>query len=123
MLEVFHRKELATDQEWLSFLEALGSVAAIAVDNSAMQERLKRAPAPGTQAAPRRDAAPAGPDLTRLERRILQLLAEGLSNREIAVQVHLSQNTVKFHVRQLLQKTGATNRTELAHQATRDGWL
>ncbi len=48
---------------------------------------------------------------------------EGDSNREIAERVHLSQNTVKFHVRQLLQKLGVDNRTELARKATREGWL
>jgi DNA-binding NarL/FixJ family response regulator len=61
--------------------------------------------------------------MTPTERRILGLLVEGLTNREISAQVHLSQNTVKFHVRQLLQKTSATNRTELARKATQEGWL
>jgi DNA-binding NarL/FixJ family response regulator len=48
---------------------------------------------------------------------------EGLTNREIAAKVHLSQNTVKFHVRKILQKTGASNRTELASHAIKEGWL
>ena len=51
------------------------------------------------------------------------MAVEGMTNREIAVKVHLSQNTVKFHMRQILQKTGASNRTELAHQAAKEGWL
>ncbi len=41
-LEVFHRSQLTPDQEWLSFLDALGSVAAVAIDNAAMQERLRQ---------------------------------------------------------------------------------
>ena len=62
-------------------------------------------------------------DLSRMESDIMRLAAEGLTNREIAARVHLSQNTVKFHVRQILQKAGASNRTELAHEAAKQGWL
>jgi DNA-binding NarL/FixJ family response regulator len=61
--------------------------------------------------------------MSQLEKEILRLAADGITNREIAARVHLSQNTVKFHMRQLLQKTGASNRTELAHQAAKEGWL
>jgi DNA-binding NarL/FixJ family response regulator len=51
------------------------------------------------------------------------MVVEGLTNREISVQIHLSQNTIKFHVRRLLQKAGVSNRTELARKATQEGWL
>jgi DNA-binding NarL/FixJ family response regulator len=54
---------------------------------------------------------------------VMRLAVEGLTNRDIAAQIHLSQNTIKFHMRQILQKTGAANRTELAHQAAKEGWL
>jgi DNA-binding NarL/FixJ family response regulator len=53
----------------------------------------------------------------------MRLVVEGKTNREIAADVHLSQNTIKFHMRQILQKTGTSNRTELAHQAAKEGWL
>ena len=119
-LEVYHRTPLSPDQEWVSFLDALGSVAAIAIDNAAMQERLRKT-SQGTAAPQRAPSPPQG--LSRLEIQIIRLMVEGLTNREIAAQVHLSQNTIKFHVRQILQKTGASNRTELAHQAAKDGWL
>jgi DNA-binding NarL/FixJ family response regulator len=118
-LEVFHRSALSPDQEWLSFLEALGSVAAVAIDSATMQERLRT-----TRTGPvplRQQRAPL--DLSRTETDIMRLAVEGLTNREIASRVHLSQNTVKFHVRQILQKTGASNRTELAHEAAKQGWL
>ena len=115
VLEVFHRTQLQPDQEWLEFLDALGSEAAIAIDNAAMHARLQST----AQAPPK---APL-PEMSRLEKQILALLVEGDSNRDIAEKVHLSQNTVKFHVRQLLQKLEADNRTELARKATREGWL
>ena len=118
-LEVFHRSPLSPDQEWLSFLEALGSVAAVAIDSATMQERLRHARS--GPVAPRQQRAPL--DLSRIEGDIMRLAVEGLTNREIALRVHLSQNTVKFHVRQILQKTGASNRTELAHEAAKQGWL
>ena len=70
-----------------------------------MSERLEKA-----SDGPRRPAAGA-PRLNSLERQILSLLVEGTTNADIAGAVHLSQSTVKFHVRQILQRVGATNRT------------
>lgn len=116
-LEVFQRSPLKPDQEWLSFLDALGSVAAVAIDGAAMQERLRQL----RPASVRPTRLP--PDMSRLEREIMRLVVEGKTNREIAAEVHLSQNTVKFHMRQILQRTNTTNRTELAHQAAKEGWL
>lgn len=118
VLEVFHRSQLQPDQEWLEFLEALGSEAAIAIDNAGMHDQLQKSHGVGAS-GPR---APA-PDLTKLEKEILALVVEGDSNRDIAEKIHLSPNTVKFHVRQLLQKLDVGNRTELARKATREGWL
>ena len=119
VLEVFHRSPLQPDPEWQTFLEALASEAAIAIDNAAMHEHLQNANATERQS---KTAAPV-PNLSQVERQILALMVEGGTNREIASQVHLSQNTIKFHVRQILQKTGTGNRTELARLATREGWL
>ena len=118
-LEVYQRSQLSPDQEWVDFLDALGSVAAIAIDNAAMQDKLRRAQWAGPA---RRQTAPPR-DLSRLEMQIVRMAVEGRTNREIASEVHLSQNTVKFHMRQIFQKTGAANRTELAHQVTKEGWL
>ena len=117
-LEVFQRSTLTPDEEWLAFLEALGSVAAVAIDSATMQEKLRHA---RVTVQPRPASAP--PDMSRLEREIMRLVVEGRTNREIADQVHLSQNTIKFHMRQILQKTGAANRTEMAHHAAKEGWL
>jgi PAS domain S-box-containing protein len=117
-LEVFQRSSLTPDQEWLSFLDALGSVAAVAIDSATMQERLRQVRV-GGQARP----STAAPEISHLEKEILSLVVAGMTNREIAAQVHLSQNTIKFHMRQILQKSGASNRTELAHRAAKEGWL
>ena len=117
-LEVFQRSPMKPDQEWLSFLDALGSVAAVAIDSATMQERLRQLRPLGPLRPHRLP-----PEMSRLEREIMRLVVEGKTNREIAADVHLSQNTVKFHMRQILQKTGTSNRTELAHQSAKEGWL
>jgi PAS domain S-box-containing protein len=118
-LEVFHRSLLSPDEEWLGFLDALGSVAAVAIDSAALQERLRQ----GRPGEAVRRAGKAAPDMSRLEREIMRLAVGGMTNREIAGEVHLSQNTVKFHMRQILQKAAVSNRTELAHQVAKEGWL
>jgi DNA-binding NarL/FixJ family response regulator len=56
--------------------------------------------------------APLG--LTPREREILDLVALGLSNRDIAAQLVVSHRTVEKHVESLLRKTGARSRTQLA---------
>lgn len=52
--------------------------------------------------------------LSDREREILQLLAQGLSNPEIAAQLYLAEGTVKNYVTNILQKTGARDRTQAA---------
>ena len=58
--------------------------------------------------ATRRPARPA--DLTRREIEVLQLLARGLSNREIAERLVISRKTAGHHVEHIYAKTGTTNR-------------
>lgn len=60
---------------------------------------------------------PPGVELTPTETKILQYVAKGLSNREIAADLHVSQRTVESHVSNMLGKTGLHNRTELARWA------
>jgi DNA-binding NarL/FixJ family response regulator len=50
--------------------------------------------------------------LTDRELRVLNLLADGLSNPQIARRLSISRNTVKFHVSSIISKLGATSRTE-----------
>lgn len=57
--------------------------------------------------------------LTAQERKILDLIADGLTNREIAAQVHLAEKTVKNYVSNLLTKLGMQRRTQAAVYAAR----
>ncbi|GAB0120068.1 hypothetical protein Acid7E03_41400 [Acidisoma sp. 7E03] len=57
--------------------------------------------------------------LTRRERAVLELIRQGQSNREISDSLEMSPSTVKAHVRNIMQKTKATNRTQLALDAER----
>jgi DNA-binding NarL/FixJ family response regulator len=50
--------------------------------------------------------------LTAREQQVLQLMAEGASNAAIGAALVISQATVKSHVRHILRKLGASNRTE-----------
>ncbi|MEU5868232.1 LuxR C-terminal-related transcriptional regulator [Nonomuraea sp. NPDC047529] len=64
---------------------------------------------------------PARDGLTERERDVLTLIAEGLSNRQIAARLHISPSTAGVHVSHILAKLGATTRTEAAAIAFRDG--
>lgn len=59
--------------------------------------------------------------LTPRELEVLALLVRGLTNREIAGELFVTERTVKFHVGSILAKLGAANRTEAARIATRQG--
>jgi DNA-binding NarL/FixJ family response regulator len=59
--------------------------------------------------------------LTQREHDILELLAEGKSNREIAGRLYLSEKTVKAHLAAIFRKLGVTNRTQAAMMAVQMG--
>jgi DNA-binding NarL/FixJ family response regulator len=65
--------------------------------------------------------APARSPLTDRELNVLQLVANGLSNRGIGAHLHLSETTVKFHVRNIMRKLDATSRAEAVYKATKNG--
>ena len=69
---------------------------------------------------PFRPVAPTLP--SRRQRQVLELIGCGLPNKTIAARLHLSEATVKSHVRALLQLLGAVNRTEAIYKAERLGW-
>jgi two-component system response regulator DevR len=66
---------------------------------------------------------PAPPAFSPVQTRILRLISEGFSNREIAGQVHLSENTVKSHVQEIFHRLEVRNRVEAAIRATKDGLI
>ena len=57
------------------------------------------------------------------ELEVLQLMANGLRNREIAAQLYLSEVTVKTHASHIFRKLGKTNRTSAILHAHRQGWI
>jgi len=66
---------------------------------------------------------PAGPEdeLTDREREVLRLVAEGATNREIASRLYVSENTVSFHMKNILGKLHLKNRAQAAAFAIRAG--
>lgn len=59
--------------------------------------------------------------LTARELEVFELMAKGLGNRDIAGALGISSHTAKFHVAQILDKTGSATRTEAVHQGLRLG--
>ena len=51
--------------------------------------------------------------LTQRQRQVLEGVARGMTNREIAVRLTISERTVKAHVKELMRRLGATNRTQV----------
>lgn len=60
---------------------------------------------------------------TRKELEVLTLVARGRKNREVATELHLSVNTVEYHLRNLFVKLGASSRADALMRAQRLGWL
>jgi DNA-binding NarL/FixJ family response regulator len=61
--------------------------------------------------------------LTQRETQVLQLLSQGLANKQIALSLEISEHTVKFHVSSIYAKLGVTNRTEAVRQGVRHGLI
>ena len=75
-------------------------------------------PARGQSGTPAPDAI-----LTRRESEILQLVAAGMSNKEIANELTITEGTVKNHVHNALEKLHLTNRVQAAAYAVRQGYI
>lgn len=65
----------------------------------------------------------AGDELSPRETEILQLVAEGLTNRAIAEQLNIAEVTARDHVQKILHKLGAADRTAAAVQGLRQGYI
>lgn len=61
--------------------------------------------------------------LTERESEVLQYLARGMANKQIAMQLGISEHTVKFHVSSIFAKLGVTNRTEAVRLGVRYGLI
>ena len=61
--------------------------------------------------------------LTKREIQLLYWMVEGYSNREIAKELFISENTVKYHIRNIFQKLEVQNRTEAVAYALREGLI
>jgi DNA-binding NarL/FixJ family response regulator len=83
-----------------------------------LQELLERQPAFVLE-----EGDPIVDPLTAREREVLQLVAEGLANKQIALSLGISEHTVKFHLSSLYTKLGITSRTEAIRAGARRGWV
>jgi two-component system, NarL family, response regulator DevR len=81
----------------------------------AVLAQLRKVPQGSVEAAPEQ--------LSSQQLVILRLVAQGLSSREIATQLYLSENTVKGYVQEILHRLGVKNRTEAVMVAVKQGWL
>lgn len=89
------------------------------IDTELATALVPAAPAPAPEAKP----ATAKGQLTERERQVVQLLAEGLSNKLIADRLGISDHTAKFHVNGVMMKLGASTRTEAVVEAMRRGLI
>jgi DNA-binding NarL/FixJ family response regulator len=96
-------------------LELVRAIRLVAQNGSAFDSRSAAAMARSIHAPQARSP------LTDRELNVLRLVANGLSNRRIGAQLHLSETTVKFHVRNIMRKFDATSRAEAVYQATKNG--
>lgn len=61
--------------------------------------------------------------LSEREFEVLQLLAEGASNKEVAARLYISEKTVKNHTNSIFRKMGVADRTQAVVEAIRKGWV
>ncbi len=79
---------------------------------------------PGPNGTARTEATGEGSALlTPRELEVLQLLGDGLANKEIAARLSFSTHTAKFHVESLLRKLDAVNRAEAVREGIRRGFI
>lgn len=60
---------------------------------------------------------------TKREKEILEYVSQGFTNRDIASALLLSEKTIEFHLKSILNKTEAANRTEAVRSALKNKWI
>jgi DNA-binding CsgD family transcriptional regulator/tetratricopeptide (TPR) repeat protein len=95
-------------------------MSALAVRVTSLLAELGVRPRRRPTAAAASAGAPKGTTLTAREREVAGLVAEGLSNRQIAAKLYLSERTAETHVQNILTKLGFTSRTQVAGWAVRE---
>ncbi len=95
------------------------------VEGTVFHPRINPAPEQVSGTSGGTGGAPATPPtgLTERELSILRLVAEGLSNLEIASRLYVTEQTVKFHLSNIYRKLGVANRTEATRYAYRSGLI
>ena len=99
------------------------SIRAVARGEAAIDPKAAVAVLARLRRAPQANQEPTPEPLSPQQIVILRLVAQGLSSREIATQLYLSENTVKGYVQDLLHRLGVKNRTEAVMVAVKQGWL
>jgi len=90
----------------------------VLLDPNVTSELASRVPSNNMAISPR-----ALDELTPREIEVLRMLAEGLGNKEIAARLAISEHTVKFHISSILDKLGASSRTEAVTLGIRMGLI
>lgn len=126
--QVWYSQILATLRAALgeaAFADAWASGRALSLDRLVDEALTAVAGAPPGDRGPRATSQQPRPGelLSPREQEVLQLVAAGSTNREIAEQLVISQSTARFHVGSLLQKLGADNRTQAVAHARQRGLL
>ena len=104
-----------------SMLEAVGR-GEVAISPATAARILTEVARPTSRPAPGGGSGAGEPDrLTEREVEVLRLVVAGLRNKEIAADLGISENTTKFHLRNILEKLHAGSRTEVAARAVREG--
>jgi len=95
----------------------------VPLDPAIARKVVLRVPARGGVSPVSGDATRTGEELTARELEVLQLLAQGLSNRAIAESLFVSDRTVQTHLTNIFTKMHVTSRLEAVLTAIRRGWL
>jgi two-component system, NarL family, response regulator DevR len=104
-------------------LDLKRSIRAVARGEAAIDSKAAVAVLAQLRRTPQTPSEPLPEPLSSQQLVILRLVAQGLSSREIAAQLYLSENTVKGYVQEILHRLGVKNRTEAVMVAVKQGWL